>query len=71
MNAEDYWLGVCQDPTDAHEELQKAILNNTKRYQQLIADAVDQALPPPTTDVVEDIFDVLERQVRAAQETCV
>eukprot|EP00884_Botryococcus_braunii_P012595 jgi/Botrbrau1/21336/Bobra.0184s0046.1 len=45
-------------------ELQDAILNNTRRYQQLIAEAVDQALPAPTTDIVEDIFDVLERQRR-------
>jgi hypothetical protein len=43
--------------------LQDAILNNTRRYRQLIAEAVDQALPVPTTDIVEDIFDVMERQV--------
>jgi hypothetical protein len=39
---------------------------NARRYARLAAEAADAAMPPPTRgDLPDDVFDVLQRQVRS------
>jgi DNA replication licensing factor MCM7 len=54
------------------DEIGEAISTNTKRYQRLLADAIDQVMPEPTeSDFPEDVADILtrSRQQQAADGT--
>ena len=54
------------------DDIGDAMRTNTKRYQRLLADAIDQVMPDPTTaDFPEDVADILtrSRQQQAADGT--
>lgn len=53
--------GFSKDP-----ELVEHVERNTQQYLQLLAEAADNIMPPPTDDnLPEDVFDVLLDQVGA------
>ena len=49
----------------ADDEFVQNIMDNTLRYAELFAEAVDELLPPPNTDITHrlDILDVLKVRI--------
>jgi hypothetical protein len=43
------------------DEIGEQIKGNAKRYQRLIADAIDEIMPSPTMEAEEDVADILQR----------
>ncbi len=54
----------CDTLQDGQSDLVEKITQNALRYVKLIGEAADRLMPPATsTDLPEDVFDVLHRQV--------
>ena len=43
------------------DEIGEQIKGNAKRYQRLIADAIDEIMPSPTMEAEEDVADILQK----------
>ena len=57
--------GVGLHNQEGQQDLVEKISTNALRYVRLIGEAADRLMPAATrTDLPEDIFDVLQRQVR-------
>ncbi len=61
-----YAFGVNGSGKEVAEEFLQNVETNTKQYLKLFAEAADDCLPAPSVPVEDDVYDVLQAQVRAA-----